>query len=243
MHTLLRKGMSKIFDFFLDCIQSKYTVVKTLKEGPRGTVCLLRHNDTGRRFVFRTFSGDSNVYRQLLNIECPNLPGIFEVADQDGKTAVLEEYVQGDNLAWLLKESLCAPNEARKIVYQLCQAAWVLHSMGAIHRDIKPDNVILRGDEAVLIDFDASRIHKSRMVSDTQVLGTTGFAAPEQYGIAQTDPRTDIYALGVLLNVMLTGEHPSRRMAKGRLGRVVKKCTMTNPDQRYQSVLHLMEAL
>lgn len=204
---------------------------------------LLRHKDTGRRFVFRTFTGGAEVYRQLLSVDCSNLPEIYEVAEKDGRTAVLEEFVQGDNLAWLLGEMLCTPKEARGIIRQLCQAVWVLHSVGAVHRDIKPDNVILRGEDAVLIDFDASRMHKPEMTADTQVLGTTGFAAPEQYGIAQTDARADIYSLGVLLNVMLTGEHPSRRTAKGELGRIVEKCTMTNPDKRYQSVLHLMEAL
>ncbi len=235
--------MRKIFAYFLNNIQSKYTIVKILKDGSRGSVKLLRHNATGKRYIFRMFTGHSDVYRQMLKIDCPNLPKIYEVAEEDGITAVLEEYVCGDNLAWLLEDVHCSPREARGIIRQLCQAVWVLHSMGAVHRDIKPDNVILRGDEAVLIDFDASRMHKPEMAADTQVLGTTGFAAPEQYGIAQTDARADIYALGVLLNVMVTGEHPSRRMAKGKLGRIVEKCTMTNPDKRYKSVLRLMEAL
>ena len=97
--------------------------------------------------------------------------------------------------------------------------------------------------QAILIDFDASRIFKSNTNQDTQILGTTGYAAPEQYGIAQTDERADIYSLGVLLNIMLTGKHPSKELASGRLGRIVQKCTMVNPEKRYKSVLYLMEAL
>ena len=123
---------------------------------------------------------------------------------------------------------------------QLCRALWVLHSMAAVHRDIKPENVILRGPDAVLIDFDAARLHKPGAETDTQVLGTTGFAAPEQYGLSQSDVRTDIFALGVLINVMLTGEHPSTKLAEGRMGRVVQRCTQVNPEKRYQNVLHLM---
>ena len=69
-------------------------------------------------------------------------------------------------------------------------------------------NVILQGGEAVLVDFDASRIMKPELHSDTVILGTTGYAAPEQFGLSQTDGRADIYSLGVLLNVMLTGQHP-----------------------------------
>ena len=76
-----------------------------------------------------------------------------------------------------------------------------------------------------------------------QILGTTGFAAPEQYGLSQSDGRADIYALGVLLNIMVTGEHPSRKLAGGRIGRIVQRCTMVSPEKRYKNILHLMEVL
>ena len=126
---------------------------------------------------------------------------------------------------------------------QVCQALWVLHSLGAVHRDVKPENIILRGSEAVLIDFDAARFHKLEAENDTQILGTTGFAAPEQYGLSQSDLRADIYAVGILINVMLTGEHPSRQLASGKMGRIVDRCTHVNPQRRYKNVLRLMEAL
>ena len=167
----------------------------------------------------------------------------MEVGEKNGRTVLLEEYIQGDTLSEVLKGGLLSTAEAKKIARQLCSALWILHSMGMVHRDVKPDNVILRGKEAVLIDFDASRIYKNAVQEDTQVLGTTGFAAPEQYGLSQSDGRADIYALGVLINVMLTGEHPSRKLAGGRMGRIVQRCTMVNPEKRYKNILHLMEAL
>ena len=143
----------------------------------------------------------------------------------------------------MLKDALFSQAETRQIVKHLCQGLWVLHSMAAVHRDIKPENVILRGLDAVLIDFDAARLHKPQAETDTQVLGTTGFAAPEQYGLSQSDTRTDIYSLGVLMNVMLTGKHPSKKLAEGRIGRVIQRCTQVSPAKRYKTVLHLMEAL
>ena len=164
-------------------------------------------------------------------------------AEQDGKLLVLEEYIQGDSLDDLLRYSLLDARQTKDIALQLCEALWVLHRLGAVHRDVKPENILMRGSDAVLIDFDASRIQKADRRTDTTVLGTTGYAAPEQYGMSQTDARTDIYALGVVINVMLTGEHPSRRLAKGHMGRVVRRCTMMSPDQRYRDIPHLMEAL
>lgn len=235
--------MRKIFDYFLDNVRQNYTIIRLLKENSQGTVELLRHNVTGQRFVFREFAGRGDVYQKLLGIDCPNLPHVYEVAEREGQTIILEEYIRGDNLAWLLEEGGFTLKESREILIQACKGVWALHSLGIVHRDIKPDNIILRGEDVVLIDFNASRISKPQMTVDTQVLGTTGFAAPEQYGIAQTDARADIYALGVLLNIMLTGEHPSKKLAKGKWGHIVEKCTMTNPDRRYQTVDRLMEVL
>lgn len=227
----------------LSSIETDYETVKTIKHSERGSVSLLQNKQNGTRFIFRHYRGNGEVYRKLLGISCPNLPQIMETAERDGMVAVLEEYIQGDSLAYLLEGALFSHAEARKITMQLCNALWVLHKLGAVHRDIKPENVMIRGSEAILIDFDASRIFKSDTNQDTQILGTTGYAAPEQYGIAQTDERADIYSLGVLLNVMLTGKHPSKELANGRLGRIVQKCTMVNPEKRYKSVLYLMEAL
>ena len=241
MHNI--RGVSAIYQYLLSSIDAEYETVKTIKNSERGCVSLLQNKQNGTRFIFRHYQGSGEVYRKLLSVSCRNLPKIMEAAEQDGMVAVLEEYIQGDSLAFLLAGACLTPAEARKITFQLCNALWVLHSLGAVHRDIKPENVIVRGSEAVLIDFDASRIFKSGTNQDTQILGTTGYAAPEQYGITQTDERADIYSLGVLLNIMLTGKHPSKELASGRLGRIVQKCTMVNPKKRYKSVLYLMEAL
>ena len=232
-----------LYESFLEAVTTEFDTLRVLKQSPRGTVSVVRHKKSGTRYVFRRYSGSGEVYRRLLPVLCPHLPQIMEAAEQDGQTAVLEEYVQGDTLAELLMGARLTEREARQATMQLCQALHVLHSMGAVHRDVKPENVILRGSDAVLIDFDAARIYKVASESDTQVLGTTGFAAPEQYGIFQSDERADIFSLGVLLNIMLTGKHPSREMTAGKMGRIVRKCTMTAPEQRYQSARALMEVL
>ena len=235
--------MVPIYTWLLNALEEEYEPVRLLKESPRGSVRLIRHRATGRRFVLRQFTGSAEVYRQLLACACRNLPTVYEVASQGDRHVVLEEYIEGDNLGVFLQDGLFSPKETRDIVEQVCRALWALHSMAAVHRDVKPENIILRGSDAVLIDFDAARLHKPEHETDTQVLGTVGFAAPEQYGLSQSDIRTDIYSLGVLINVMLTGEHPSKKLAEGLLGRVVGRCTQVNPQKRYKNVLRLMEAL
>ena len=232
-----------MYSWLSEQLRTEFEVVRLLKERPRGSVRLIRHNAGGNQFILRHFQGNGEVYRRLLSCSCRYLPLVYEAAEQDGENIVIEEFVQGDTLDFLLKEALVSPQETKQTIKQLCQGLWVLHSMAAVHRDIKPENVILRGSDAVLIDFDAARLHKPQAEADTQILGTTGFAAPEQYGLGQSDTRTDIYSLGVLMNVMLTGQHPSKKLAEGRLGRIIQRCTQINPAKRYKNVLHLMEAL
>lgn len=232
-----------MYEWLTAVLQEEYDEIRLIKKSPRGTVNLIRHKTTGQKFVLRRFTGNGEVYRKLLNCSCMNLPRVFEVAESESETLAIEEYIEGDNLGTLLQGALFTPEETRAIVLQICRALWVLHSMDAVHRDVKPENVILWGDTAVLIDFDAARLYNPEQNADTRILGTTGFAAPEQYGMSQSDSRADIYSVGVLINVMLTGEHPSRRLAPGRMGRVVERCTRINPQKRYKNVLRLMEAL
>jgi serine/threonine protein kinase len=102
--------------------------------------------------------------------------------------------------------------------------------------------MINNSGQVVLVDFNVSRI-ESAASKDTVIMGTVGYASPEQLGLTQTDARTDIYASGVLCNVMLTGQHPSVTIASGKAGRIVRKCTAVNPDERYQTAAELRSAL
>lgn len=224
----------------LSSIETDYETVKTIKHSERGSVSLLQNKQNGTRFIFRHYRGNGEVYRKLLGISCPNLPQIMETAERDGMVAVLEEYIQGDSLAYLLEGALFSPAEARKITRQLCNALWVLHQLGAVHRDIKPENVIIQGSEAILIDFDASRIFKSDTNQDTQILGTTGYAAPEQYGIAQTDERAGhLFSWGAAeyhahgkASVQRTGKRPLRpyraKMHHGKSGKTIQKRALSD---------------
>ncbi len=232
-----------IYDYVKSYTGKDFESVRTLHSGERGSVMLLKHRTSGQPYVLREYEGSAEVYRQLIGTGCRSLPAVYEAAEKDGRAIVLEEYIRGDTLHEMLRGSLFSFEDTRRIVTDICGALCVLHGLGAVHRDIKPENVILTGHGAVLIDLDSSRIYKEYRSTDTVVLGTTGFAAPEQYGMGQTDPRSDIYSLCVMMNFMLTGKHPSTELASGRAGRIIKKGTMVNPEDRYRDIIHFLEAL
>ena len=179
----------------------------------------------------------------LCGIRCENLPEIYDAIDASDGQIVLEEYIDGITVAQVMEGGRYRYHGAKRVLTCVCQALTVMHHRGLVHRDVKPENVMISSDgRVVLIDFNASRT-VSAACKDTVIMGTVGYASPEQLGIAQSDARTDIYAAGILLNVMLTGKHPTEVFAKGYAGRVVKKCTALNPDDRYQSAEGLTEAL
>lgn len=234
-----------MYDVLLQRIEKEYVTEKTLKTGPRGQILLLRSKTSHKRVVFRRFKGSAEVYQKLLDVDCPHLPQVYAAAEKDGEALVLEEYIQGDNLAMLLDSGPLTTEQTRQIAIHVCLALTVLHGFHAVHRDIKPENILLRGDEAVVIDFDASRLFKpmDSMDSDTHIMGTTGYAAPEQFGLSQTDARADLYALGVLINEMLVCCHPSRALADGPLRPVIEKCIEVNIDKRFSSAEAVITAL
>lgn len=113
-----------------------------------------------------------------------------------------------------------------------------------IHRDIKPSNIIIGKDGTIrLIDFDAASRFTPEKNRDTTLMGTQGYAAPEQYGFCRSGPETDIYALGVLLNEMLTGKLPVEKTVNGPFASVVEKATAMDPENRYHSADEMSRAV
>ena len=228
---------------YLERILTTYRIVHVMavKNGCR--VLRLRHGELDRDLVLRQLPYPVAAYAALTDILCDHLPQVYDVIDTDDGQTVLEEYVEGITVAALAECGRIRYPQARRILRGVCHALSVLHDNGFVHRDVKPENVVVRPDgQAVLVDLNISRT-VTNAGRDTMIMGTVGYASPEQLGLTQSDARTDVYACGVLLNVMLTGKHPSEQLARGRAGRIVRKCTAVNPNDRYPSALRLAQAL
>lgn len=167
---------------------------------------------------------------------------MFEIESQYRKTALPK-----NGRGWFLckeKKNMVYSKHIEKgtcaYAEQLCDALSFLHKNGIIHRDVKPSNIIVKPDNTVvLIDLSIARCMTDFQEKDTQTLGTVGYAAPEQFGISQTGRATDIYAMGVLLNMMLTGVHPAVDLPHGLIRKVVEKSISTQMAKRYQSAQKL----
>lgn len=228
---------------YIQNLLQTYTLVEVLSNKNGCKVLRLRNTALGKDLVLRSLPRSTGAYEQLVSIRCENLPEIYDIKNCDDGQIILEEFIVGMTVAQVMECGKYHRSGIKKVMKDLCCGLSVLHSLGLVHRDVKPENIMIGNDgRVVLIDFNAAR-EIGEKTQDTVIMGTVGYVSPEQLGLSQTDARTDLYAAGVLLNVLVTGVHPSIRLAKGRFGRIVRKCTAVNPKERYQSAEKLSEAI
>ena len=211
-------------------------------------VFLVQHVETGKLYVKKILSVyDKAVYDELCEYPLENTPRIYAVVEDDSRLIIIEEYINGETLEEIVqRDGPLSESYAVQILMQLCVIVNGLHSYfpPIIHRDLKPSNVIVSNDGIVkLLDMNAAKHYKGSSGEDTQLIGTVGYAAPEQYGFGESSVQTDIYALGVLLNNLVTGDIPKRSLATGQIGHIVEKCTAIDPNDRYQNAAELFSAL
>jgi hypothetical protein len=188
-----------------------------------------------------------SLYEKLSKLAHINMPIIHRIGLMDDCFYVIEEYIEGRTLQEILEtDGAFNAKSTIDIISQLCDVLMYLHNQipSLIHRDITPSNVILSSEGIIkLLDFDIAREHKETVSKDTEVFGTKPFAPPEQYGFAQSDNRTDIYSLGILMTSMLTNTYDPNRIKSFRLRMVVKRCTAFDPKKRFQDARNLKNSI
>lgn len=249
----MKNEMDKfIFDeAYSDELTGQYQILECLNttEGQETILGVCRGNN--KKVVIKRYDTTHPLYQSdklpdLSDLSCKGIPDfVSEISTTDARY-IVREYVEGENLAQYAREHRFSEDEIIQTGLQLSEILIYLHSLRnpIVHRDIKPENIIMQSDGSVsLIDFGISREYKDNQKSDTVVIGTRQYAAPEQYGFRQTDNRSDIYSLGMVFVWMLYGNTDVPEKQEGKLGKIIQKCTSFAPKDRYQSADELRKDL
>lgn len=245
-------------------VDGKYKVLNVIGKGGTSVVYLAMNEKANKQWAikeivkndYKDFDVDKKEIEMMKKLKHSHLPSIVDVIEGGNSLLIVMDYIEGRSLDALFAENGAQPQDT-VIAWacQLCDVLAYLHSQTPpiIYRDMKPANVMLQPDGNLkLIDFGAAREYKVQNLKDTISLGTRGYAAPEQYREdGQSDARTDIYCLGVMLFQLLTGENPHElrpiRSVKPELSdgleKVIIKCTQVKKEDRYQSCAELRYAL
>ena len=206
-------------------------------------VYLVQHQETKKITIKKVLDVyNLAVYAELYRNPVAGTPRIINYYEENGQLTVIEEYISGTSMQDKINHADLSPNDMLQYMLDLCAILEQLHlhNPTIIHRDVKPSNVIITSyNRAVLLDFNAAKYHTATKDSDTILLGTQGYAAPEQYGFGQSSPQTDIYSLGILLKEMAQASHCQNPY----IDAIIDKCTQMNPAERYQSIDDLRQAL
>lgn len=201
-------------------LQGRYLIEQQIGQGGFAAVyrafdqvlarlCAIKENLATDPAAVQQFAQEAQI---LARLHHPNLPRVIDhfLLRGQGQYLVMD-YIEGQNLAQIIAQPMPVA-QALPIIEQVCQALEYLHSQDppVIHRDVKPQNVIITPTgRVVLVDFGIAKLYRADLPTRTVARAfTPGYAAPEQYGSAPTDPRSDVYAVGATLYTLLTGHQP-----------------------------------
>ena len=198
----------------------------------------MQHQESKKIFIKKVLDVYSiDVYRYLIDHPIPGIPRIYAFYEENNQLTLIEEFISGSTLREKIESRNLSREQICKYMIGICNILEKLHMQNPplVHRDIKPSNVIISDyDDVFLLDFNAAKYQSKDATkeSDTILLGTQGYAAPEQYGFGESSPLTDIYSIGIVLKETAASSGISDRA----IDAIVDKCTRMEPIKRYKSV-------
>lgn len=255
-------------------LHGRYTVVGKLAQGGMSAVYkVIDQRQPGKVWALKEMSVEkldpgevataiADFHREadlLRQLDHANLVKVIDRFTAGPQEYLVMECIEGETLEEMVGADPLPEADVIRIAFQLCAVLEYLHQQTPpiIYRDLKPGNIMRESGSGLikLIDFGIVRFYKPGQRKDTKLLGTPGFAPPEQYGKEQTDARADIFALGVTLLVLLTGydvtqnpwRYPPVRQLNAQvsegLEQVINKAVALKVQERYQSIAEVRKAL
>jgi serine/threonine protein kinase len=242
-------------------LDDKYEVIKIIGSGGMGKVYLCKNIRLDNFWAIKETEKCDNVSIDILsecnilkNLSHSGIPRIVDIFYEKNYVYLVEDYVEGKTLFEFIKDNQKTELETFKtIILKISDIIEYLHELNPpiIYRDLKPSNIIINSiGKVFLVDFGISKIYKVDSDSDTICMGSSGYAAPEQRGLAQSCKQTDIYGMGMVMYFMITGKVPftgaeplfdenyDRNINKDVI-RIIKKCVQPEIKHRYASVYEL----
>jgi tetratricopeptide (TPR) repeat protein/predicted Ser/Thr protein kinase/TolB-like protein len=258
----------------------RYRIEQELGVGGMGAVYRARDLELDRDVALKVIKPEFEANEALIQrfkqeiilareITHRNVVRTFDLGQADGIRFISMEFVKGRELSDVIAErGAMPPDEAIRIIEQICMALDAAHAEGVVHRDLKPQNVMIAADERVVVmDFGIARsLQSSSMTQTGAVMGTPDYMSPEQVKGEAADARSDLFALGVIFYQMLTGELPytgdtpmaamfTRTQVRAKpvrdfnpdipafLSNVISRCLEISPHKRYQSAREILQDL
>ena len=261
-------------------LAERYELIRLLGRGGMGAVYQAHDRELDRQVALKVIRGDMAANPEILRrfkqelilarqITHKNVIRIFDLGQADGIKFITMEYIEGEDLQSLLKQKKkLEPAEAAKIIAQVCCALEVAHAEGVIHRDLKPQNIMLdKTGRVYVMDFGIARSTLTSSMTQTGALiGTPDYMSPEQAKGQTVDARSDLFAVGIIFYEILSGQSPyiadttmgklwKRTSEPARplgelektipqpLSEIVKKCLEIDPQKRFASATELLHAV
>jgi serine/threonine protein kinase len=200
-----------------------YKVMQKLGEGGMGEVFLAEDTKLNRqvalKFLPSQFASEESFKARFKReaqaaaaLNHPNIITIHEVSEYEGRPYIAMEYVEGQSLKGLIGKKDMTINQVFDIAIQICEGLTKAHQQGIVHRDVKPQNILVDKDgRARILDFGLARLEREAMITRTgSTVGTVAYMSPEQARGERVDQRSDIFSLGVVLYEMITLQTPFR---------------------------------
>lgn len=215
-----------------------YKEIGLLGEDEKTAMKLVRNEEGNTLLCKRIDSSLLPIYRKLINVEHENIVTVYGITKDEYGILVVMEYFPSKTLEEkMLENGIFSIRDMKSVILQIAKGVSTIHDLGIVHRDLSANNILIdKSGRVKITDFGIARMYDKDKNADTRILGTHGYAAPEQFGFIQTDRKADVYAIGVLMNVMLSGKMPNKKLYKGdsKLMDIIQRCTSMKPSERYE---------